>query len=258
MAVALAAAAFGAGPPVLILHGLFGAGANWTTVAHHLAARFRVVTLDLRNHGASPWAEPMDYAAMAEDVAAFMAARGIGRAALVGHSMGGKAAMVLALTEPHLVERLVVVDIAPVAHRPLHGVEVEAMQALDLRGVRRRAAADALLRLRIPDDAVRHFLLQNLVAGPDGMTWRLNLAAIAAAMTTLAGFPALPVGAAYRGPVLAVRGERSDYIADRDLPAFRRLFPTLDLVTIAGAGHWVHAERLEEFLAVVTPFLAGE
>ncbi len=256
MAVALAFAEFGAGPPVLILHGLFGAGTNWTTVAQRLAARFHVFALDLRNHGASPWAEPMDYAAMAEDVAAFIAARGLGRVALIGHSMGGKAAMALALTAPRLVERLVVVDIVPVAHMPQHSAELEAMRTLDLRGVNRRAAADALLRLRIPDDAVRHFLLQNLVAAPDGLKWRLNLAALAAAMATLSGFPAFATGTAYRGPVLLVRGERSDYAADRDLPAFRDIFPTLEVVTIAGAGHWVHAERLEEFLTAVMPFLA--
>jgi esterase len=257
MAVALAAAEFGAGPPVLILHGLFGSGTNWHTLAQRLAARRHVFALDLRNHGASPWAERMDYEAMADDVAAFIAARGLGTAALVGHSMGGKAAMVLALTAPHLVERLVVVDIAPVAHPPLHAVEVEAMRVLDLRGVSRRGEADALLRPRIPDDAVRRFLLQNLVSGPDGLRWRLNLAAIAAAMATLSGFPALSAGAAYRGPALLVRGERSDYAGDRDLPAFRKLFPTLQCVTIADAGHWIHAERPEEFLAAVTPFLAG-
>ena len=256
MAVDLAFAEHGAGPPVLILHGLFGAGTNWTTVAQRLSSRFRVFTLDMRNHGASPWTEPMDYPAMAADLAAFIAARGLGTASLVGHSMGGKAAMLLALEKPQLVERLVVVDIAPVAHPPLHGVEVEAMRALDLRGVERRGAVDAVLRPRIPDDAVRHFLLQNLVTAPGGLKWRLNLDAIAAAMTTLSGFPAPPGGKPHRGPTLLVRGERSDYAADPALPPFRALFPALEVATIAGAGHWVHAERLDDFIAAVNPFLA--
>ncbi|HZT50429.1 MAG TPA: alpha/beta fold hydrolase [Stellaceae bacterium] len=256
-AVDLAFSEYGAGRPVVILHGLFGAGANWTAVARQLGERFRVFALDLRNHGASPWAPRMDYRSMAADVAAFIAARRLGRAALVGHSMGGKAAMVLALTQPALVERLVVVDIAPVAHPSANADYVEAMRALDLRGVTRRGAADALLRPRIPDDAVRLFLLQNLVPGPDGLRWRLNLGAIAEGMDELAGFPEFPAGTEYAGPVLVVRGERSDYVQERDLPAFRRLFPRSRMVAIPRAGHWVHADRTEDFLAEVVPFLAA-
>ena len=258
MAVALAHTDQGVGRPVLVLHGLFGSAANWMAVTRRLAQQFRVFALDLRNHGASPWAERMDYHAMAEDVATFIAAQGLGSAAILGHSMGGKAAMVLALTEPALVERLVVVDIAPVPHPPTHTAYVEAMRGLDLRGVTRRGAADALLRPHIPDDAERLFLLQNLVPGPEGMRWRLNLDAILADMAALSGFPDFAPGVHYRGPTLLVRGERSPYVAEGDLPIFRRLFPTVRPVTIARAGHWVHADRTEEFLAAVTPFLAGD
>jgi esterase len=256
-AVALAGSEYGAGPPLLILHGLFGSSANWTAVARRLGAQFRVFALDLRNHGASPWAERMDYPAMAADVAAFIAGRRLGRVALLGHSMGGKAAMVLALTQPGLVERLIVVDVAPVAHAPTVGAYAEAMQALDLRGVTRRGAADALLRPYIADDTVRLFLLQNLVPGADGLQWRINLRAIIAAIATLSGFPEFPPGVAWSGPTLVVKGEQSDYIGEGDLPVLRRLFPNARLATIAGAGHWVHAERLEEFLAAITPFLAA-
>jgi len=257
MAVTLAAVEHGAGPPVLVLHGLFGAAANWATIARALGAEFHVFALDLRNHGASPWEARMDYRAQAEDVAAFMAARGIGRAALLGHSMGGKTAMVLALTAPALVERLVVVDIAPVPRPVVHAEEVAAMQSLDLRGVARRAVADQMLKPRIPDDAVRQFLLTNLMSGPDGLRWRINLDAIAGDMAAIAGFPAFPPGAVYRGKVLVVRGEASAYVADADRAAFARLFPAYRMVAIAGAGHWVHAEQPAAFLAAVKPFLAG-
>jgi esterase len=258
MAVALAHAEYGAGPPVLILHGLFGAGVNWTMVARRLAEHFRVFALDLRNHGASPWAPRMDYPAMAEDVASFIAGHDLGRAALIGHSMGGKVAMALALSSPDLVTRLVVVDIAPVERPPTHMAFVEAMLALDLTGLTRRSAADAALRPAVPNDADRQFLLQNLVGGPDGFHWRLNLKAIRDEMAELSGFPDFTADAAYRGPTLVIRGANSGYVADRDLPAFARFFPAFQLVTIASAGHWLHAERPDEFLAAVMPFLATE
>jgi pimeloyl-ACP methyl ester carboxylesterase len=257
MPLALAFAEYGAGPPVVILHGLFGSSRNWTSVARSLAERNRVFTLDLRNHGGSPWDERMDYLVMAEDVAAFLAAQGLSRAAFIGHSMGGKVAMVLALTVPEKVDRLVVVDIAPVARRTMLDGYIEAMRALDLFGASRRGAIDALLRPAIPDDTLRLFLLQNLVPGPEGMRWRINLAAMGRNIPALAGFPELPPEAVYRGPVLVVRGERSDYVGDKDLDAFRRRFPAFELVTVPGAGHWVHAERPEAFLAAVERFIAG-
>ncbi len=257
MALELAGAESGTGRPVLVLHGLFGSATNWHAIARRLAERRHVFALDLRNHGASPWAERMDYPAMADDVAAFIAIRGLAPAGILGHSMGGKTGMVLALTQPSLVERLVVVDIAPVAHAPTNDVYVAAMKSLDLDRVTRRAEADTALRPHIPDDAIRQFLLQNLVATPAGMRWRVNLDAISAGMADLTGFPAFPAGATYSGQTLVVRGGESDYVRDRDLPGFRRLFPALRLATIAGAGHWVHAERSADFLAAVIPFLAA-
>jgi esterase len=258
MGVALASQDYGAGPPVLILHGLFGSAGNWAAVARRLGERFRVFALDLRNHSASPWAERMDYPAMAADVAGFMAARGLRSAAIIGHSMGGKVGMVLALTAPQSVDRLVTVDIAPVAREATHAASVEAMRSLDLRGVSRRAAADALLKPRIGDDAVRMFLLQNLVPGPDGLRWRINLDVILKEMGALSGFPEFPPGTKYPGPVLVVRGALSDYIVQSDLSAYGALFPAYRLVTIAGAGHWVHAEQPAPFIDAIVPFLAGE
>lgn len=256
MPVALAHAEWGAGPPVIVLHGLFGSAQNWATIARRLGAHFRVLVPDLRNHGASPWARPMDYRAMADDVAAFMAAQKIAAAPIVGHSMGGKAAMVLALTAPEKVERLVVVDIAPVARATVLDPYIEAMARLDLTRIKRRTEADAALKPSIADAAVRNFLLQNLVASDGALRWRINLDVLRDDMPKIAGFPAFPARTIYRGPMLVLRGGASDYVDDEGLAAFAEFFPGFRLVTLAGAGHWAHAEAPDAFLAAVTPFLA--
>lgn len=257
MTVRLAAVEYGAGPPVAILHGLFGSGRNWATIARRLAAHYRVIALDLRNHGASPWAATMDYAEMAEDVRAMLAALGHRTFALIGHSMGGKAAMIAALGQGVAVERLVVVDIAPVAYRPDHLLYVRAMRGLDLATIGRRAEADALLAPEIGDAAERAFLLQNLVFDGGEARWRLNLAAIERAMPLLANFPAIQPGTAYRGPALFLSGGRSGYLRPEHEPEIRRLFPNARIVRIANAGHWLHAEQPQAFLDIVDPFLAS-
>ncbi len=257
MTVRLAAVCYGEGPPLAILHGLFGAGRNWTGVARRLAAHHRVIVLDLRNHGASPWADTMDYAEMAEDVRATLHASGYRRFALLGHSMGGKAAMVEALAHGEEVERLVVVDIAPVAYQPRHLAYVRAMRALDLGGVKRRSDVDARLAPEVADAAERAFLLQNLVFADGRAGWRLNLAAIEREMPQLAGFPAMPPGAAYGGPALFISGGQSDYLRPEHEREIRRLFPNAGIVRIADAGHWLHAEQPDAFLEIVEPFLAA-
>lgn len=255
MSVRLAATEYGDGPPVAILHGLFGSGRNWGSIARHLAARHRVFAFDLRNHGASPWADTMSYREMAADVCETLAERGIERAALIGHSMGGKAAMVTALSAGERVERLVVVDIAPVAYAPHHLDLVQAMRRLDLAAITRRGDADAALAAAVPDAAERGFLLQNLLFDGGQAEWRLNLAAIEREMPELIGWPALPSGAVYRGPTLFVAGAESDYLLPDYEPEIRRRFPAAEVTRIAGAGHWLHAEQPAAFLATVEPFL---
>ena len=257
MAVRLEAVEYGEGPPLAILHGLFGSGRNWAGVAQRLAAHHRVIALDLRNHGASPWADTMDYAEMAEDVRATLHASGHRRFAVLGHSLGGKIAMVLALAHGAEVARLVVVDIAPTAYRPCHLGYVRAMRTLDLGAIKRRAEADARLAPAVGDAAERGFLLQNLVLDGGEARWRLNLEAIERAMPRLAGFPALPPGAAYPGPALFVAGGRSDYLRPEHEPEIRRLFPNARIARIADAGHWLHVEQPQAFLDIVKPFLAG-
>jgi pimeloyl-ACP methyl ester carboxylesterase len=256
MPLDLAANEFGSGPPVAILHGLFGSGRNWRSIAQQLAARHRVLTFDLRNHGASPWAG-MSYGDMVEDLRVSLRARGIERAALLGHSMGGKLAMLTALLHPSEVDRLVIVDIAPAANPPNLLAYVRAMRAVDLNGVTRRAEMDARLAGAVPDPAERAFLLQNLVIGENAAHWRLNLEAIERDFPEIVGFPDLPAGSAYRGPALFVAGDRSNYIQPEHEAAIRRLFPQARIIGIEGAGHWVHAEQPQAFLQTVAPFLSG-
>ncbi len=246
----------GTGDPVVLLHGLFGAAGNWGAVQKRLAARHRVLALDLRNHGQSPRDPAMDYPAMAADVLETMARSGAMRAAVLGHSMGGKVAMALALTRPEAVARLVIADVAPVAYPPALRGYVAAMRAVPLRSGLSRREADAALAEAVPKPGIRGFLLQNLRLGQDPPAWRLGLAEIAAAMPVVEGFPDL--AGPYAGPVLVLAGERSDYIGPERHARIRALFPAARFAMVAGAGHWLHAENPEGFLSQVEPFLAGE
>src|SRR5690606_13993823 len=256
MTLELAYDAFGErGAPVVILHGLLGSARNWTSIARELAGRHRVFPLDLRNHGRSPWADTMSFDEMAGDVAAFIERHELRPAAVVGHSLGGKVAMRLALVRPSLVERLVVVDVAPVAYGHSFAPFVEAMQSVDLAAVRQRADADAQLARTIGDTAIRNFLLQNLIRTDGGYAWRLNLDALAANMPELLGFPD-PGDAVYRGPTLFLSGGRSPYVKPEHRPLIERLFPAAEHAVIEGAGHWLHAERPTEFLEALRPFLS--
>jgi pimeloyl-ACP methyl ester carboxylesterase len=256
MTVSLAAIEYGEGWPLAILHGLFGSGRNWASIAQRLAAHRRVIGLDLRNHGASPWTDTMDYDEMAEDVRATLHAHGYHHYALLGHSMGGKVAMAAALQHGAEVERLVVVDIGPVNYPPHHLAYVRAMRDLDLAGISRRSEADARLAPSIPDPAERAFLVQNLVFEDSRARWRLNLAAIEQAMPRLGEFPELPPTAVYNGPALFVAGGQSDYLRPEHEPAIRRRFPRADIARIDNAGHWLHAEQPQAFLAIVERFLS--
>ena len=245
----------GQGPPLVLLHGLFGSARNWGAVQKALAGEYRVVALDLRNHGASPHAPSMDYAAQAEDVAETLAALGIEGAALLGHSMGGKVAMMLALTRPELVDRLIVADIAPRPYPPALRAVVAAMQAVPLHAGLTRAEADQALRAAVPEAPIRSFLLQNLRFETAPPSWRMGLTEIAAAMPEIEAF-APPQDARFDGPVLAMAGALSPYIRAEDHAGFRALFPQISFVSIPRAGHWLHAENPEGFLATLRGFLA--
>ena len=254
-AVELNAIRSGQGPAIVVAHGLFGSARNWTSVARRLAERHTVHALDMRNHGASPWTNEMSYPAMAEDLLRYIRTQGLSRPTVIGHSMGGKAAMAAALIAPERVGRLIAVDIAPVRYGHGFASLVDALLGLDLHGIDRRAAADERLAEAVPDAALRGFLLQNLAPSDGRYVWRLNLAAIAAAQETLWDFPHLPSPAAFDGPTLLIGGGASDYIRPEHMPTVERYFPNAQLVRIPGAGHWVHAERPDAFLAAVEDFL---
>ncbi len=244
----------GAGAPVVLLHGLFGSGRNFGSVQRALAARFRVIALDMRNHGDSPHGADMRYATLAEDVRATLAALGIGPAAIVGHSMGGKAAMALALRYPDVVGRLMVSDIAPVVYQHGNAGVAAAMQAIPLTAALTRREADAALAAVQPRADVRAFLLQNLRFGPEPR-WRVGLAEIAGAIRDLEGWEPLP--GVYDGPTVFVTGAQSDYVLAEHRGAIRALFPNARFVAVKNAGHWVHADNPAGFLSVLEGFLAA-
>ncbi len=242
------------GTPLLVLHGLFGSARNWQTLAKRFAEKRRVYALDLRNHGGAPWSDRMTYPDMAEDVLRFLDDRGFARAAVVGHSMGGKVAMTLALNHPDRVERLVVADIAPVAYTHTHAPFVAAMKRADLDGCTRRSEVEAQLAEAIPEAPLRSFLLQNLVLEQGKFHWRINLDAIGASMEDLIGFPDLG-DKRYTGPTRFIGGSRSDYITPEYFDIITRYFPAAQIEMIGDAGHWVHAERPDEFASMVEAFV---
>jgi pimeloyl-ACP methyl ester carboxylesterase len=237
------------GSPIVFCHGLFGQGRNWTGVAKALSDEHRTVLVDLPHHGRSPWSEHFDYIEVADELAGLLAEMfgDDDPVTLVGHSMGGKVAMVTALRAPELVRRLCVVDIAPVDYHGRSEFEgyVEAMQALDLGSLERRADADAALKPAVPDQTVRDFLLQNLRRDDEGWRWQVNLDVLGRDLDVLGGWPAdrLTEVAPYDGPVLWIAGANSRYVRSEHEAAMRQLFPRTRKVVVKDAGHWVHAEQ---------------
>jgi esterase len=239
-------------PALLIVHGLFGSGRNWGAIARRMAYSRRVVAVDQRNHGDSFRSDSQSYADMAGDLAGVIGAQG-GPMDVVGHSMGGKAAMVLALTRPELVNRLVVADIAPVAYAHSQTPLVDAMAALDLSGVTTRGDADRALAETVPDESTRAFLLQSLDLKAIPPRWRLNLPVLRAEMTKITGWP--DVSGTYEGRTLFLSGAESSYVRPEHRDAIRARFPHARFARIPGAGHWLHAEKPREFEASLRVFL---
>ena len=244
-------------PPLLIAHGLFGSARNFNTLGRRLATTRRVVMVDMRNHGAAPWNPDNSYPALAGDLAEAVERLCDGRAVVLGHSMGGKAAMTLALTRPELLAGLIVADIAPVPHNHSHLNYIEAMQAVDLAQVTRRSEAGAMLAGAVPEPMLRGFLLQNLMVEGGRASWRLNLAALEANMAALLDFPADLPEATYEGPALFLHGGASPYVPPETHPRIRALFPEAEIEALEGAGHWLHAEQPEAFLGKVAGWLRG-
>ena len=244
----------GTGHPLLVLHGLFGSSTNWKPLSKEWSEFYQVFALDQRNHGRSPHSSTFNYEAMAADVRAFMHTHHLASTYLLGHSLGGKTAMQFALTYPDLVDKLVVVDMSPRASQPRHHSILAALQGLDFAAARNRRELDAQLAQHIADREVRQFLLMNVANDENGqLQWRMNLDALAASYDEVN--KAVETRGAYDKDALFVRGEKSDYIPDEDIDTINTLFPQARIVTVAGAGHWLHAEKQEEFSKLVFDFL---
>jgi len=244
----------GSGRPLLLLHGLFGSLANLQTLGRALADSWDVIAVDLRNHGSSPHADDMSYPALAADLVELLDRLALPSAVLLGHSMGGKAAMRCALDYPDRAAALVVLDIAPRAYEAHHEAEFAAMEALDPVSHSSRSELDAALAEQLSHPQTRQFLLTNVQRDANGrFGWRIDLGALRA------GYPdimaAIESETVYDGPALFVRGELSAYITYDDQAAIRRLFPRARIQTLPGAGHWVHAEQPQQLARIVREFL---
>lgn len=239
-------------PALVIAHGLYGSGRNWGVIARRLADRRAVVAVDMRNHGDSPRASTQSYPDMAADLAEVIATLG-GPVDLLGHSMGGKAAMQLALTRPDLIRRLVVADIAPVAYDHDQTRHVRAMSGLDLARIATRAEADAALAETVTDAALRAFFLQSLDLRTVPPRWKLNLEVLEAEMPKIVGWPG--TGGQFDRPALFLTGADSSYVRPEYREAILKLFPKARFAKIPGAGHWLHAEKPREFEETVRVFL---
>ena len=241
----------------MILHGLFGMGRNWATIAKALSETYRVLTLDLRNHGASPWDDAMDYPLMAGDVAKLIETQFASPVAVIGHSMGGKAAMALACERPNLVERLCVVDIAPVPYEHTFAAHLDAMADMNTKALTRRTDAEAIIANAIDDRPTAQFLSRHLKRADDGhgLEWQINVAAIAANMDDIIDFPTSQANQAYEAPTLFLLGGTSNYVQSSHMGEIERLFPNAKTEVIPGAGHWLHAEKPAEVTAALRTFL---
>ncbi len=244
------------GPAIVVLHGLFGSGRNWASFAKQFSTAHRVLTVDLRNHGSSPWDDEMTYLAMANDVIEMIEEEGLEKPVLLGHSMGGKVAMTAALTQPKAVAGLILADIAPVHYTHSHAYLVDLLQALDIKNYTRRAEADADLAKSIEDSTLRGFLLHNLLFEEDGPRWQINLDVIPPNMAGLMKFPYDAGSRQFDGPCLVISGAKSDFVLPEYHDVVRLFFPSVDIYSIQEAGHWVHAQKPEEFAGYVSDFLA--
>jgi esterase len=259
---------FGEGPPLIIVHGLYGASDNWLSIGKALARNFDVYLIDQRNHGQSPHADTHNYPAMRDDLLLFMDRHDLHKAVLVGHSMGGKTVMFLAEAYPERVDSLIVIDIAPTTCHPddhssqarTHTEIVNGMLLVDFSQVKKRKDVDEQLALTIHSPRVRGFLMKNVARSREGTYhWKLNAAVIGRELPSM--FQGLDPekytpGKGITGfPVLFIRGEDSDYITDDCIPDIKQIFPMAEIATIPRAGHWLHVEQPDLLVKTIRYFL---
>ncbi len=258
----------GSGFPLIILHGLYGSGENWLTIGRALAGAGEIFLVDQRNHGASPHTEVMNYKVLASDLKEFMDQQGIRQAAILGHSMGGKAAMWFATENHGRVSKLIIADISPRSylkdvgpsnHMEEHGEILDALKRVDLSAITSIGEVDRQIENDIPSKRLRQFLLKNLRKTESGTyEWKINVDSILANIPNLASGLDLEAlkGQTFRQfPVLFIKGEKSPYIREPDLELIRQMFPLAQIVTIKNTGHWLHAEEPEMFTNMVRKFL---
>ena len=255
MTVKLNYEVLGSGKPLVILHGLFGSGRNLRAMARRFAETFTVYLVDLRNHGNSAHADSMTYPEMAQDVSTLLAGIEPGPVNIIGHSMGGKVAMACALEDALAIEKLVVLDIAPVSYRGNFVEIIAALLELQPATLKSRKQASERLAVPIPEANLRLFLLQNLVQGDTGLNWRINLPGIRDSLADIGGFPAYSSEHCFHGPSLFLGGADSNYILPEHHEKILEYFPGARLESIANAGHWLHADQPEQVYQAMFDFL---
>lgn len=243
----------GQGEPLVLIHGLFGSYENLGVIARALQDKFQIINLDLRNHGRSAHSSEMSYALMANDVLETLDMLGLSQVSVLGHSMGGKVAMQLALQQPERVKKLILADISPVVNEPRHLGILQALQNINLSTLKDRREADQLLSVAVKELGVRQFLLKNLLKEEDKFLWRLNLPALVANYEAILAAP--QAHGPYTGPVLFIKGGDSDYLLASHQSQIQQLFPNARAKVIQGTGHWLHAEKPAAFSKIVADFL---
>lgn len=254
---------YGEGPPLIILHGLYGSSDNWVSIGRELAENFEVYLIDQRNHGKSPHSADHNYDLMKEDLHEFMEQHAIGKAIILGHSMGGKTAMFFAADYPEKISHLIIVDISPRSYKDtnstqlkMHESIIRAMYNIDFYGIENRQEIDDILAKSIPQDRIRQFLLKNIHRSKDNeYSWSINIKTIKNELRNIMDGLDESQAAITGFPVLFIKGEKSDYIMDKDKDMIKNIFPYADFETIPDAGHWLHAEQPELFLKKITNFI---
>jgi len=247
----------GEGKPLIIIHGFMGMNDNWKTLGGQYAAEgFQVHAVDMRNHGKSFHSDVFTYNAMVQDLVEYIEGNNLDVVDIIGHSMGGKAAMFFAVQHPEKLGKLVVADISPKYYKPHHQTELDALNAVDFSTKPDRSAVEATLAEYITDAGTRQFMMKNLYwKEPGQLDFRFNLAVFNKEIDAIG--EALPDGAHFDGPTLFLRGDRSKYIQDEDFGLIKTIFPNSEIKDIANSGHWVHAENPKDFLAETLAFLKG-
>jgi pimeloyl-ACP methyl ester carboxylesterase len=248
---------YGSGYPLIILHGLFGSLDNWHSLSKNFSEHFQVFALDQRNHGRSPHSDEFNYSILVEDLLEFMEQQNLKSANILGHSMGGKAAMQFALTYPDKVNKLVIADIAPKSYPPSHLELFDILLSVDLSKFANRKDIDTALADSVKDFSVRQFILKNIHLNDDGkFIWKMNLPILKKNYLEMSG--SINLKSTFSKPTLFIRGEKSFYIEESDSELIKSFFPSAEIVTMLKVGHWVHAENPKEFFQIVMDFLVKE